>query len=152
AVKKTLIERAGMSGDHILIMTDESPAQRKPTLANLRREVPAFLKKFAKDDRVIVFFSSHGMLEKGQTYLVPQDFTIGKTTMTGLAMTDMRQWLADCPAKTKFVILDCCHAGSNKAVVGKKAPSAEEVARLMDEDPVNGCVVLASCRAKESSW
>ena len=40
-----------------------------PTLANLRREVPKFLARVGKDDRVIVFYAGHGFLRGGKTYL-----------------------------------------------------------------------------------
>src|SRR5947208_2563390 len=48
ALKKILIQRAGMPASHILELSDDAPAGRKPTLANIRKELPKFLAKMGK--------------------------------------------------------------------------------------------------------
>jgi hypothetical protein len=156
AVRKILVERAGLPPDHVLQLTepDEDGAlnkERRPTLANLRRELPRFLARAGKDDRVIVFFSGHGVLYKGQAYLVPADFRVKGPAETGLPAAELRKALKDCPARLKFLVLDCCHAGSDRAV-DDPGLEAERLARAVGVKEVPGCVVLASCRADEKSW
>jgi uncharacterized caspase-like protein len=72
-VRKTLLTRAGMPADHILEMTDESPADLRPALNNLRRELRRFLARAGAQDHLIIFFSGHGFLVQNQTYLVAWD-------------------------------------------------------------------------------
>src|SRR5437016_2545720 len=83
-LKEVLLVRAGMPAGHILELTDEAPDACKPTRANLRRAVPAFLQKVARDDRILVFFSGHGFRHEGKTYLVTRDSNRDDLAHTGL--------------------------------------------------------------------
>jgi hypothetical protein len=147
-LRQVLVERAGLSSDRILQLTDGT-ADRQPTLANLYRELPAFLRKPGPDDRVLVFFSGHGFLYKDRTYLVPRDFMATDPAATALPLTELRRALGECQARIKFLVLDCCHAGNDKAV--ESSPASETVAKAVEVERVPGCVVLASCRAAEKS-
>jgi hypothetical protein len=147
-LRQALVERAGLSSDRILQLTDGT-ADRQPTLANLRRELPAFLRKPGPDDRVLVFFSGHGVLVEDQTYLVPRDFKVADPKGSGLPLAELRQALGECKARIKFLVLDCCHAGNDKAVDSSLASGA--VAKAVDARKVPGCLVLASCDDDEKS-
>ncbi len=151
AVAHVLTTRAGFDDRHILRMTDDSPQEKRPTLANLRREVPEFLKKAAPGDRVLVFFSGHGVLVNDTTWLVPRDFDKAKAEQTGLPVADLRKWLGKdgCKAAVKFLILDCCHAAADESA---KSLDSEDVAKAIDVKNIPGAVVLASCRAEEISF
>lgn len=59
--------------------------------------------------------------------------------------------LAQCRARIKFLILDCCHAGAAKGPA-KAEVDAELLAKDIVRERVGGCVVLASCRAEERSY
>jgi hypothetical protein len=148
---KILTERAGVPADHILEMNDRSPPNRQPTRDNLLRELPAFLAKAKADDRVVVFFSGHGELHDGQTYLVPADFRNEQKPQTLVPISKVREALTQCQAATKFLILDCCHAGGERAV-GQASLPAETVAKALEPRNVPGLVVLASCQAEEKSY
>jgi uncharacterized caspase-like protein len=156
ALRKVLVERAALPAERILQLADldeigKENKARLPTLANLRRELPAFLAKVGKNDRVLVFFSGHGIAHKGQTYLVPRDFDAKAPADSGLPITELRSALKDCKAPVKFLLLDCCHAGNDRAP-GDASLDAEKVARSLGVKEVPGCVVLASCRADEKSY
>jgi uncharacterized caspase-like protein len=58
-LRRVLVERAGLSDDRILRLTDGT-VNRQPTKANIARVLPDFLEKAGPEDRVIVFFSGHG--------------------------------------------------------------------------------------------
>jgi hypothetical protein len=150
-LRQTLVERAGMDPRNILQMTDGTE-DRKPTLANLRRELPRFLAQAGPEDRVLIFFSGHGVPSGGKTYLVPRDFNLDRAAQCGLAIDEVRQMLGDCKARVKFLILDCCHAeGGGKAPAPGSLPAAD-VARSVRVQEMPGTVVLASCKAEERSW
>lgn len=150
AVKKVLCQRAAMPEDHVLTMTEESDASRRPTLANIRKELPKLLGQAAPDDRVIIFFSGHGYPVDGETYLLPSDFRLDAAKTTGLPARELREALTGCRAKSKFLVLDCCHAGGAKNAE-QTGLDAETVAKAILPKPVEGCLVLASCRASERS-
>jgi hypothetical protein len=150
-LRKTLVERGGMLPGNILVMTEESQPKHQPRLANLRREIPSFLRLAAEGDSVIVYFAGHGTLISGRTYLVPRDFDNRQAKVTGLPMDELRQALIECKATIKYVILDCCHAGSNRDIKDRKVPGSEVFARDLNLPRVPSCTVLASCRADEGS-
>jgi hypothetical protein len=148
-LRQTLVERAGLSPDYILQLTDGT-ADRQPTLANLKRELPAFLAKPVENERVLVFFSGHGFLHHGQTYLVPRDFSARDPAGSALPLAEVRRALNDCKARVKLLILDCCHAGNEKAIEDSLPSSA--VARAVEAGKtVRNCVVMASCNEDERS-
>jgi uncharacterized caspase-like protein len=151
SLRETLQQRAGLPAGQILQLTDDVK-DGQPTLMHLREKVLPFLAQVGKDDRMLVFFSGHGYLHKDQTYLVPSDFNLDDPSGTGLPVAALRKALIACPAKVKFLILDCCHAGSAKDLAPGSL-AAEAVAKAVEEDqPVSGCVVLASCRKEERSY
>jgi hypothetical protein len=150
-LKKTLTERAGIDQAHILELHDEvKDATRKPTLANLRREVPAFLSRVGDKDRVLVFFAGHGMLHRNKTYLIPRDAGREMLDATALPASEFREALSRCKAKERFLILDCCHAGGG----GRSLPGSGDVPSdlLAAEFKGSPGVVLASCTDKQFSW
>lgn len=149
ALKKVLMDRAGIPANRILELTDKAAPDKKPRLANLRREVPAFLKKVGKFDRVLVFFAGHGFLQGGKTYLVMADSKTEKLADTGLPANEIRDWLENTPAGVKFFIMDCCHAGGARNVPPPQSQRAEDVVALFKSSAV---VVMGSCRSKEQSW
>jgi hypothetical protein len=151
ALEKVLLTRAGFDHKHVLRMTDDSAPELRPTLENLRREVPRFLKRARPGDRVLVFYSGHGILVGEKTSLVPRDFRKEMAEQTGLAVADLRKWLSrdGCQAAVKFLILDCCHSAADEAA---KSLDSEEVARAVDVEDIPGAVVLASCRGREKSY
>jgi uncharacterized caspase-like protein len=152
SLRRILEERAGLPAKQILQLTDDSE-DGKPTLANLRKKLPTFLGQAGEDDRVLVFYSGHGFPDQDQdrtTYLVPRDFDLQNVKQTGLPIGDLRQALNGCKAKVKFLILDCCHAGSTKAI-GDSALASQAVAKALTAKQLSGCVVLASCLSDEES-
>jgi hypothetical protein len=149
-LKETLMTRAGLPAGNILELTDA--AAQKPTRANLLRAVPGFLKKPGPDDHVIVFYSGHGVFHKGQTYLVPGDATQKNLAETAVPIQEVTRALKDCKAKTKFLILDCCHGGGAKFAVRPVSAPAEDVAHALKAEELPGVVVLASCKKSEFSF
>ncbi len=151
ALRKTLTERAGLPASHITLMNDEAPDAFRPTLENLRKELKRFLRDVKPEDRLILFFSGHGFIRDGVTYLVPSDFRRETPEKTGLPAAEFREALSQCPARVKFLILDCCQAGGEKGIDDPGIPS-EVVAKGLDLQQVPGCIVLASCQAREKSY
>jgi hypothetical protein len=153
ALRDILTKRAQVSGDNILELSDN--VKLKPTRNNLFEEMPRFLKQIGKDDRVLIHFSCHGYLQDGITYLIPSNVkttSVQSLKETALPATELRRWLDDCPARVKFLILDCCHAGGVKGL--KKTMSAEALGRAIvpDDKQTNGTIVLGGCTQAQESW
>jgi uncharacterized caspase-like protein len=146
---ETLEKRADLVYVNIREMTHESEARFRPTRANLRREIPAFLKQVQRQDRLIVFFSGHGVMSGDRAYLMTSDARTARVSETALAVEDLRDALKNCPARSKFLILDCCHSG---AKFGVRRLTGEGFGPVLDLKKLPGVVVLASCKEDEASF
>ncbi len=68
ALREIVLRRGRTSSDNVLELSDN--VDKKPTLTNLRGELPRFLARVGKDDRVLIHFSCHGFLDDVGTYLI----------------------------------------------------------------------------------
>lgn len=150
-MQQTLVRYGGVPEDNILLMTDDRSEGYRPRLDNLRREVPRFLKRIGKGDRVVVFFSGHGDLVGDKTYLAPADYNPKKRPENGWALEEVRKALATCPAAVKFLILDCCHAGGAKGPADF-TPNPRAFSKELGLGAEAGYVTLASCQENEQSF
>ena len=87
-LRTTLQQRAGIPADQFLELTSQTDAERKPTLENLRKQIPAFFGKMEAKDRLIVFFSGHGDIRNEKAYLVPTDVDLKTIETTGFPMAE----------------------------------------------------------------
>lgn len=97
--------------DHIAMVSDEDgqPADRQ----SLLKAIQDGLARPQDGDTLVFHFSGHGFLADGGTmYLAGSDFDPQSPATTGLAVETLRNELAGCRAKTRFVFLDACHSGA----------------------------------------
>ncbi len=127
-----------------------------PTKSNLKTHIPMLLNAAGPSDTVIVSFSGHGILdEDGAGYLVPQDAELDSLITDSLPLEWLRDQLRMCRAGTKLLVLDCCHAGTEKgigvrlAAETKLATGGDFAKTLRDE---TGLLTLASCRSRQKSY
>ena len=148
---QVLVQRSGFDKDRVLVLTDDA---RDPTYlplrVNLLSKIPSWLGLAGPDDRVIVFFSGHGFLDdRGRMYLAPLDCDRENLALTGLPVSHLRDYLSNCKARVKVLILDTCHSGATK---GSKAIGVG-AAKLGNEfQKAEGLVTLASCKGDEVSY
>jgi hypothetical protein len=149
-VAATLRARCGMSRDHILEMTDQSTNEKlRPLRANLTAELTSWLKKPGPNDTVIVYFSGHGFRDTdGKMYLAPLDIDPDQPAATGISIEWLREQIAGCAADFKLLLIDACHAGSEKGN-DKSAVAASELGK--DFEQLEKVVTLASSRADQVS-
>ena len=149
-VAKTLADKCGYEEKRILLITDdEEKGHLRPLGINLRKQLPAWLKRAEENDTILMFFSGHGFLDdRGQGFLAPTDCDKENLGLSSLRTDDLRDMLGQCKATRKVLILDCCHAGSLKGAktIGS---SGEELGRAFRN--ASGLFTLASCRASEQS-
>ena len=144
----TTLEKVGSyPADCILEITDDSNCP--PTKKDIMTRLPEWLKKIGPNDSLLVYFSGHGFLEKGNGYLAPIDINGNDLAETGIPTAWVRQQLAACPAHSKLLILDSCHAGAEK---GPEEQPGVSAGVLGDEfEKLEGVVTLASSTASQKS-
>jgi uncharacterized caspase-like protein len=148
---RTLLDRGGFDAECVQEMSDGAAEEGlRPTRANLLAQLPKALAKPAGDDRLIVYFSGHGFRDAhGRLYVAPVDFDPKNPAESGIAVDWLREKLGACKAAFKLLILDACHAGSEKGAFDEVEPSAAVLGEPFRD--LAGVVTLASSRADEKS-
>lgn len=120
-----------------------------PIRNNIIQELINFSRAAQEDDLLLFYFSGHGMVENGQSYLLPRDVSFPILKYTAVSMGDVREIINDSSARAKVVILDACHSG---AAIGKAmlTMTSEFLQNVFEE--AEGMAILASCKQGEVSW
>jgi hypothetical protein len=110
----------------------------------------ALLAKVNRDDRVLIFVATHGFKAKMDdgVYLAIEKSKradISRDGKTGVSLLKVRQLLDSCQAKSKLLILDCCHAGGARGT-GDDPGDVRLIFRG------SSASVMASCGESEQSW
>ncbi len=150
-LRETLTKRGGVLESHILSLTDDGKTSTdRPIKTSIESLLPEFLKKPGPQDTVIVFFSGHGFRDKdGKLYLAPLDIDPANAAATGVPIEWFRGLLDACPASFKLLVLDACHAGSEKGEDGPPSASAKDISDSFKG--ATGVVTIASSTAEEKS-
>ncbi len=146
----TLRQRGGYAEHRILEITDAAANPRyQPLKTSLQAELPAWLEKPGSNDSILVYFSGHGFRDDaGKLYLAPIDCNPEKAAETGIPVQWIREQIAGCKAKFKLLILDACHAGSEKGDEEQGISGAELGEPFKD---LAGVVTIASSTSDEKS-
>ncbi|HYW42777.1 MAG TPA: tetratricopeptide repeat protein [Bryobacteraceae bacterium] len=102
-------EGGNFKAENVHILLDN-----QATLAAMRREIDNWLPSVAKaDDRVLVYFAGHGLLDKGKGYLIPSDVTPGDVAHTAYSMDELGSVIGGkIRARYKILFTDACHSGA----------------------------------------
>ena len=142
-------EKSGVPKDNIFLVTDDSPAERRPTGENIRQQIEIVTQLMGPHDQLTIAFGGHGAKVDGKSYLCPSD-----TNLDNKNSIISRDWafeqLEKCKAKQKIFIIDACRDevsfGDQRELSG---------ARTL-EDPIgadtHGFILIASCDKKQKSW
>ncbi|MBQ4142523.1 MAG: SUMF1/EgtB/PvdO family nonheme iron enzyme [Thermoguttaceae bacterium] len=149
---KTLAEsfqKIGVPKENIFLMTDDSELERRPTRANIMRQIESITRLMGEGDQLTIAFSGHGVMVDGKSYLCPSD-----TDLENRDSIVSRDWafeqLEKCAARQKIFIVDACRDevafGGSKGLGGAKTL----------DDPIgaetHGFVLIASCDREQKSW
>jgi uncharacterized caspase-like protein len=151
-IVETLTERGDYDADNILEVVDTATdAPHQPLRASLLAAIPAFLQKPGPNDYVLVYFSGHGFLDKkdGKAYLAPIDCDPANAAATGISVEWFREQLAKCKAHYKLLVLDACHAGSEKGDDDNNSVASKDLGTPFQD--LEGVVTLASSTSAEHS-
>lgn len=131
--------------DHVLVLADDEPAERRPTYANIHSWLASWLAQPDEDDTVLIFFAGHGRYEDGKCYLVPGDATLQTIHVTGIPVPYIQELLNRCKARQKVLILDACHSGAGRDVSTMAEPMMDTLSAG------KGIYTLTSCDVDEVS-
>lgn len=147
----TLRARGGFEPDKILQMTDkEINPKFQPLKTNLLAELPAWLKRPGKNDSILVYFSGHGFRDAdGKMYLAPLDVDPENPAPSGIPITWLREQIAACPAGFKLLVIDACHAGSEKGDDDRPGVAAKDLGQAFAD--LEKVVTIASSTADQKS-
>ena len=100
------------------------------------------------EDVLLIYYVGHGMrVPNGQLALALRDTSSNRALLrhTAMAYKDVAEILRDCPAATKLVILDCCHAE-----LGNRATYQFQSADI-DAEPVDGLYCIWASKEWEKA-
>ncbi|HQL69669.1 MAG TPA: caspase family protein, partial [Bacteroidales bacterium] len=101
---KSIIKNFG----HIEIDTLFDSAATRENFFNLKSKILST----KPNDRVIVFFSGHGLLNEDQNfYYATSDIDFEKPDLKGIAFDEIETFLDSIPARHKLLLVDACHSG-----------------------------------------
>lgn len=150
AIHQSLIDPAigGFPEENCVLMTEESGnPRRQPTRSNILATFKTWLSlPTSAEDTVFVSFSGHGIESEGQSYIMPIDAMMSVPEETAIELAKIKDWLRECPAKKKILVLDCCHSGAGKGLKGMGMATMETIKKP------DGMITLASCDISERSY
>lgn len=130
-LKYALIQGLKAKNDNITLLGEDENLPKD----YFDTEFESFLSSCQEKDTLLFYFSGHGNSGK----LVLSDDTI--------SINDVINQIKDCTSQRKIIILDCCHSGDF---------NFQQIAQLDNNTDINefignGCAIMASCSAYETS-
>jgi formylglycine-generating enzyme len=139
----------GFEPAKVKLLTDTS--ETKPNRENILLALKSIERNADEKDTIFIFFSGHGIEERGMSYFLPSDTNINLVSDTAISMDRFMRPLEDTKAKTQILFFDACHSGvrlDNKSVDGSMSGDAFDF--IFRE--AQGRVILSSCQNEEISW
>lgn len=135
---------------HVKTLTNEDAS-----LVNIKTAISWLEREATQKDLILMFISSHGALDnKGNLYILPNDFNAYNLFATGLNIKDLTEGTNATPCK-KLILLDACHSGQSafdllEFATAKALDLNKVVKELMSKEP--GVTVMTSSSGKEFSY
>jgi energy-coupling factor transporter ATP-binding protein EcfA2 len=113
------------------------------------RQLSSIVASCNDEDTFICYFSGHGVLEKGQLFLLLDNTNVNNLFATALPVFKIMEALKHCKAESKLLILDCCHAGAVVNMLGLKSGTGVPVEEVTVK-PDNHLILMASNRLEKA--
>jgi hypothetical protein len=139
--------------EHVKLLTSDEKTNKRlqPTEANILYYLKSWLRdNVKKEDTVLIFFSGHGAVQEGRTYLLPVDTDTFYMPAYAIDNNEFVDGINQLKAEKIITLLDSCHSGG-------VAPTKGMGDMLPDDfyakfEAATGNVTLSSCRGNEQSW
>ncbi|MEO0895392.1 MAG: caspase family protein [Bacteroidota bacterium] len=125
------------------------------TLVNIKKGLSWLEREATQKDVIILFISSHGALDnKGNLFILPNDFQSEDLFATGLDISQVTEGINGTPCK-KLIFLDACHSGQSgfnllELASVKAANVNQAVEQMVDQQA--GVTVMTSSSGNEFSF
>lgn len=141
-ITRAYAEVGGVDENRLSTLVDDESPDISLSGALVTSHVQQFFGKCTSKDVAVFFFSGHGVRLPTGFALAASDFSVDDGQAGAISMESLRETLASCRARSKIVILDCCHSGAFGAAPNDIAEPFRSVPR---------CVVVAASRPSEAS-
>ncbi|MGW5317777.1 TIR domain-containing protein [Nocardia thailandica] len=125
-------DRAAVELSQGFARSPSESATRVDTVVNPdRREfVQALIEACADtEDQFLLYYAGHGVVSRfGELVLATRDCDPRSPELTGVTWNSVRATLADSPAQSVVVVLDCCFSGATDSALQERRQSAEVMA------------------------
>ena len=111
AVREMLVGTLGVAEQNIVTLTDDD----RPDAGRVKRAIAELANRAAPGDRIILFFSGHGVAENGQWAMVTHRFLDTGPGAGPVWNREITPLLERSAASEKIFLVDACHAGGEKS-------------------------------------
>jgi hypothetical protein len=126
---------------------------KEVTNTTLQYSIRQIAKTAGKDDTILFFFSGHGYLYDGKSYLLAHDSRRDDIENTATSIAKILEMFDGSECKKVMFFLDCCHSGMHFADEARgilDLMSQEELRNYFDKSEFR--VVFSSCDKNEYSY
>ena len=120
ALRDRLIATCSYRPEDILVMTDESAGERRPSNDRIIAALERLRNTADPEDSFLLFFAGHGMVRKGRSYLAAvnaNDASEYTLQLTSVPLETVEELIQSMPARQKILLSDACRSdpGKNRA-------------------------------------
>ncbi len=138
----------GFASENVILLSDsQTDPLYKPTRSRLFSYLTTWFAEPVVGDTVLFYFAGHGTDSQGRSFLLPSDATLTNPAVTGIPLETVKEYLRQCKATKRVMIVDTCHSGAGRDVDVMGSATAQ----ALFED-AEGLVTLASCKQDERSY
>ena len=142
---KVFKERLGMYDSNINLATLNGEITNWAYIKELKK----FCSNVDDDDFIIIYFSGHGGTDdSGRHFLCATNTSYG-TEETYIDTEYMVELISKSCAKTKLIILDCCHADNKQEYTNNMSFEIDEA---VDKFYQKGCAIFSSFKSTQQSY
>lgn len=115
----------------------------------LRVGVEDFFARRRLNDRLVLYFSGHGIKdEEGRLYFVTSTTEVAHLAATGISADFVREQMERCRSQRILLVLDCCYSGAYRKSYRYRASERVNIRLLAGR----GKMVISACAAEQYSF
>ena len=105
-------EYGGFDSRRVSLLTDRTEV--KPTRLEVLLALKLLEDSADADDTIFIFFSGHGIANRGESYFLTRDTRLGLVADTAVPKSAFERTLSQTQAKVQVMFFDACHSGASK--------------------------------------
>ncbi len=141
--------KSDFKAENIRLLTNSMIPHQQPLRENIFQALDLLAGMTKPNDLLLFYFSGHGLVENGESYLVPRN---GRRFLksTEIKVSEIKEIMLAAQAKAKVIILDACHSGANIQAKGKPFMSEEFIKDVYLD--AEGLAIISSCQQGQLSY